>query len=115
MRLCTQELAPVAWMETVNALAHQASHAERVSVEGAMGIALLAEGEVVGVIDVSTQNLADGSTKIVALRAITGAVRLQAANRLLGRAAVKKLLARIQQDTIASITMRCDFPVDVHA
>jgi RNA polymerase sigma factor (sigma-70 family) len=113
--VCTQELAPVAWMETVTALAHQASHAEVVSVEGAMCIALLSEGEVVGVIDVSTQNLADGSVKIVALRAVTSAVRLQAANRLLGRAAVMKLLARIQQNTIASITMRSDFPVDVDA
>ncbi|MFL9905417.1 sigma-70 family RNA polymerase sigma factor [Paraburkholderia sp. RL17-337-BIB-A] len=113
--VCTQELAPVAWMETVTALAHQASHAEVVSVEGALCIALLCEGEVVGVIDVSTQNLADGSVKIVALRAVTSAVRLQAANRLLGRAAVMKLLARIQQNTIASITMRSDFPVDVDA
>lgn len=113
--VCTQELAPVAWMETVTALAHQASHAEVVSVEGAMCIALLFEGEVVGVIDVSTQSLADGSMKIVALRAVTSAMRLQAANRLLGRAAVMKLLARIQQNTVASITMRSDFPVDVHA
>jgi RNA polymerase sigma factor (sigma-70 family) len=113
--VCTQELAPVAWMETVTALAHQASHAEVVSVEGAMCIALLFEGEVVGVIDVSTQSLADGSVQIVALRAVTRAVRLQAANRLLGRAAVMKLLARIQQNTLASITMRSDFPVDVDA
>ncbi len=113
--VCTQELAPVAWMETVTALAHQASHAELVSVEGAMCIALLFEGEVVGVIDVSTQSLADGSVKIVALRAVTSAARLQAANRLLGRAAVMKLLARIQQNTVASITMRSDFPVNVHA
>ncbi|MFM0207394.1 sigma-70 family RNA polymerase sigma factor [Paraburkholderia sediminicola] len=113
--VCTQELAPVAWMETVTALAHQASHAEVVSVEGARCIALLFEGEVVGVIDVSTQSLADGSVKIVSLRAVTSAVRLQAANRLLGRAAVMKLLARIQQNTLASITMRSDFPVDVDA
>ena len=113
--VCTQELAPVAWMETVTALAHQASHAEVVSVEGTMCIALLFEGEVVGVIDVSAQSLADGSTKIVALRAVTRAARLQAANRLLGRAAVMKLLARIQRNALASITMRSDFPVDVDA
>ncbi|CAB3682504.1 hypothetical protein LMG24238_02658 [Paraburkholderia sediminicola] len=113
--VCTPELAPVAWMETVTALAHQASHAEVVSVEGAMCIALLFEGEVVGVIDVSTQSLADGSTRIVALRAVTSAARLQAANRLLGRAAIMKLLARIQRNALASITMRGDFPVDVNA
>lgn len=113
--VCTQELAPVAWMETVTALAHQASHAEVVSVGGAMCIALLFEGEVVGVIDVSTQSLPDGSTKIVALRAVTRAARLQAANRLLGRTAVMKLLARIRRNSIASITMCSDFPVDVDA
>ncbi|MFM0084267.1 sigma-70 family RNA polymerase sigma factor [Paraburkholderia sediminicola] len=113
--VCPEELAPVAWMQTVTALAHQASHAEVVSVEGAMCIALLFEGEVVGVIDVSTQSLADGSTKIVALRAVTSAARLQAANRLLGRAAVMKLLARIQRNALASIAMRGDFPVDVDA
>ena len=113
--VCTQELGPVAWMETVTALAHQASHAEVVSVEGAMCIALLFEGEVVAVIDVSTQSLAGGTTKIVALRAVTSAARLQAANRLLGRAAVMKLLARIQRNALASITMRSDFPVDVNA
>ena len=113
--VCTQELGPVAWMETVTALAYQASHAEVVSVEGAMCIALLFEGEVVGVIDVSTLSQADGSTKIVALRAVTRAARLQAANRLLGRAAVMKLLARIQRNALASITMRSDFPVDVNA
>ena len=113
--VCTQELAPVAWMVTVTALAHQASHAEVVSVEGAMCIALLFDGEVVGVIDVSTQSLADGSVKIVSLRAVTRAARLQAANRLLGRAAVMKLLARIQRNALASITMRSDFPVDVNA
>ncbi|MFL9982874.1 sigma-70 family RNA polymerase sigma factor [Paraburkholderia sediminicola] len=113
--VCSEELAPVAWMQTVTALAHQASHAEVVSVEGAMCIALLFEGEIVGVIDVSTQSLADGSTKIVALRAVTSAARLQAANRLLGRAAVMKLLARIQRNALASIAMRGDFPVDVDA
>jgi hypothetical protein len=64
---------------------------------------------------VSTQSLADGSTKIVALRAVTSAARLQAANRLLGRAAVMKLLARIQRNALASIAMRGDFPVDVDA
>lgn len=117
--VCAQELAPVAWMETVTALAHQASHAEVVSLEGAMCIALLSECEVVAVIDVSTERLADGSARIVALRAVTSSARLQATNRMLGRSAVMKLLARIQQGSarhaIASITMGCDFPVDVDA
>jgi hypothetical protein len=84
-------------------------------VEGALGIALLFEGEVVGVIDVSTRILADGSVKIVALRAVTRAARLQAVNRVLGRAAIVKLLARIQHHAAVSIAMRSDFPVDVDA
>jgi RNA polymerase sigma-70 factor (ECF subfamily) len=69
---------------------------------------LLFDGDVVGVIDVSI----DGSAKIVALRVVTGSTRLRAINRLLGRAAVEQLLARIQR---RSITMRRDFPVDVDA
>lgn len=113
--VCTQERAPVAWGDRVIALAQQASHAETVSVEGAMGIALLFAGEVVGVIDVSTRILADGSVKIVALRAVTRAARLQAVNRVLGRAAIVKLLARIQHHAAVSITMRSDFPVDIDA
>lgn len=113
--VCTQARAPVAWGDTVMTLAQRASHAETVSVEGAMGIALLFEGEVVGVIDVSTRILADGSVKIVALRAVTRAARLQAVNRVLGRAAIVKLLARIQHHAAVSIAMRSDFPVDVDA
>jgi RNA polymerase sigma-70 factor (ECF subfamily) len=73
------------------------------------------EGDVVGVIDVRTNGVADGSTKIVALRLVTGTERLRALNRVLGRAAVTRLLARIQQRALPSITVSGDFPVDVHA
>jgi RNA polymerase sigma factor (sigma-70 family) len=106
--LCAPEPAALGWMDKVASLARQASHAEVVSIDGAMGIALLFEGEVVGIIDVST----DGAARIVALRAVTCAARLQSVNRVLGRAAVTRLLARIQQ---TSITVRRDFPVDVDA
>ena len=149
------------WMERVTSLARQASHAELVSVDGALSIALLVEGEVVALIDVSTEGsdsgltaaarggarsgaatgvttdtaagatthltsdelrgpspvygYADGAAKIVSLRAVTSASRLEAANRQLGRAAVTEMLARIQQRSLDSIAMGRDFPVDVYA
>ena len=113
--VCSPEPAVAGWMDKVTSLAQHASHVETVSVEGALCIALLFEGDVVGVLDVSTNGLTDGSTRIVALRAVTSAARLRATNRTLGRAAVTQLLARIQQGSTASITMGRDFPVDVHA
>ncbi len=125
--VCEHEPAMAGWMEKVTSLARQASHAEVVSVEGAMCIALLSEGEVVGLIDVSTNGVTGGPAKIVALRAVTSAARLQAANRVLGRLAVTQLLARIQHGPaapmasaaavapVASVTMSRYFPVDVDA
>ncbi|HZZ13762.1 MAG TPA: sigma-70 family RNA polymerase sigma factor [Paraburkholderia sp.] len=107
--VCAREPVMADWVEQVTSLARQASHAEVVSVEGATGIALLSEGEVIGVINVST---AGPAAKIVALRVVTSAARLRATNLLLGRAAVTQLLTRIQQNSTA---VRGDFPVDVHA
>ncbi|CAB3647517.1 sigma-70 family RNA polymerase sigma factor [Paraburkholderia rhynchosiae] len=135
------------WMEKVTSLARQASHAELVSVDGALSIALLAEGEVVALIDVSTEGSLNGLTsgdiqsgirgelgghmpsqmpgpvcastngpqKIVSLRAVTSASRLEAANRVLGRTAVAELLTQIRQRSLNSIPMGRDFPVDVYA
>ena len=119
--VCVRE--PAAWAEAVTSLARQASNAEVVSLEGNMGVALFLEGDVVGVLDVWTNGMTDGSTKIIALRIVTSAVRLRSANRVLGRAAVAQLLARIQRrsarssvpSTAPSIAMRRDFPVDVDA
>ena len=105
--VCTQQAA-AGWLEAVTSLARRASHAEVVSVEGVQCVALLFEGDVVGLIDLSI----DRSTRIVALRVVTGTARLRAINRMLGRAAVKQLLARIQRRSIA---MCRDFPVDVDA
>ncbi|MFM0735903.1 sigma-70 family RNA polymerase sigma factor [Paraburkholderia xenovorans] len=96
----TQEVSVVGWLEKVTALAQQASYAEVVSVEGAQCIALLCEGEVVGVIDVST----DGAAKIVALRVVTSEARLRATNRVFGRAAVTQLIARIQRNSAVGAT-----------
>lgn len=113
--VCAREPAAAGWVDTVTSLAQQASNAEVVSVEGAMCVALFFEGDVVGVLDVWTNGRTDGSTRIVALRIITRAANLDAANRVLGRAAVKRLLARIQQRSAHSIAMSRDFPVDVEA
>ncbi|MFM0338178.1 sigma-70 family RNA polymerase sigma factor [Paraburkholderia fungorum] len=104
----TQEPAGAGWLEAVTSLAQRASHAEVVSVEGVQCVALMFEGDVVGLIDVSI----DRATRIVALRVVTSTARLRAINRMLGRAAVKQLLARTQR---RSITMCRDFPVDVDA
>jgi RNA polymerase sigma factor (sigma-70 family) len=113
--VCAREPAAAGWVDTVTSLAQQASNAEVVSVEGAMCVALFFEGDVVGMLDVWTNGRTDGSTRIVALRIVTRAANLDAANRVLGRAAVKRLLARIQQRSAHSIAMSRDFPVDVEA
>ncbi|MFT4064938.1 sigma-70 family RNA polymerase sigma factor [Paraburkholderia sp.] len=109
------EPATAGWVDTVAALALQANNAEVVSMEGAVCIALLCEGDVVGVIDVLTDGATDASAKIVALRIVTRTERLRAANRMLGREAVRQLLARIQQRSGFSTAVSRDFPVDVYA
>lgn len=123
------------WIEKVTSLAGQASHVELVSVGGVPSIAFLVEGEVVALIDVSTEGSQSSLTsgekrsptrgpvciatnsaqKIVSLHAVTSASRLQAANRVLGRAAVTELLARITRNPAQSVAMGRDFPVDVYA
>ncbi|WP_454872610.1 sigma-70 family RNA polymerase sigma factor [Paraburkholderia xenovorans] len=111
----TPEPAMAGWMDTVTSLVEHASNAETVSVAGTLCVALLFEGEVIGVLDISTNSFADGSAKIVAMRVVTSSARLRATNRMLGRAAVRQLLARIQQSAVTSIPVGRDFPVDVHA
>jgi RNA polymerase sigma-70 factor (ECF subfamily) len=48
-------------MEKVTSLARQASHVELVSVEGALSIALLIEGDVVALIDIATEGSGSGA------------------------------------------------------
>ncbi|OLL29686.1 RNA polymerase subunit sigma-24 [Burkholderia sp. SRS-W-2-2016] len=105
------------WMGAIAALARQAGHAEVVSMAGALCIALFCDGDVVGVIDVLTDGATDESARIVSVRIVTSATRLQAANQVLGREAVRQLLARIrdQPGASASVTVSRDFPVDVNA
>jgi len=123
------------WIEKVTSLAGQASHVELVSVGGVPSIAFLVEGEVVALIDVSTEGSQSSLTsgekrsptrgpvciatnsaqKIVSLHAVTSASRLRAANRVLGRAAVSELLARLTRNPAQSVAMGRDFPIDVYA
>ncbi|APA86793.1 sigma-70 family RNA polymerase sigma factor [Paraburkholderia sprentiae WSM5005] len=103
------------WMGVIISLAQQASHAEVVSMAGAVCIALFCDGDIVGLIDVVTDGATDLSARIVSLRILTSAAHLHAANRMLGRDAVKELLARIKDHPGASVTVSRDFPVDVDA
>ncbi|MFM0437501.1 sigma-70 family RNA polymerase sigma factor [Paraburkholderia strydomiana] len=123
------------WIEKVTSLAGQASHVELVSVGGVPSIAFLIEGDVVALIDVSTEDpynsltsgekrspthgpvciATNSAQKIVSLHAVTSASRLRAANRVLGRAAVSELLARITRNPAQSVAMGRDFPIDVYA
>ncbi|MGF6568213.1 RNA polymerase sigma-70 factor, ECF subfamily [Paraburkholderia fungorum] len=112
--MSAREPASAGWVDTVTSLARQANTAEVVSVQGAMCVVLFFEGDVVGLLDVWTDGVV-GSTKIISLRIVTGEERLQALNRVVGRAAVTQLLTRIQQNPAPSIPVSGDFPVDVYA
>lgn len=112
--VCTSEPAAAGWVDTVTSLAQQANNAEVMSLQGAMCVALFFDGDVVGILDVWTKGVV-GSTKIISMRIVTGEERLQALNRVVGRAAVTQLLARIRQKRADSIPVGRDFPVDVHA
>jgi RNA polymerase sigma-70 factor (ECF subfamily) len=108
------ERAETEWVEKVASLARHASRVEVVSVQGSAGVALLREGEVVAMIDVSAEEKPNGGMEIVALRVVTRAAHLRFANQLLGRAAVIQLLARIRRHARSSVTVCRDFPVNVH-
>jgi RNA polymerase sigma factor (sigma-70 family) len=115
-------VAAAAWVETATSLvgeatyAANATHAELLSIDGAVGIALLKEGEIAALLDVSTRG-----GQIVALRIVTRAAHLQAARSRFGLPAVVRLLSAIRfcnRTRLArrtSVTVCGDFPVDVDA
>jgi len=114
---CVSEPATAAtdWMATVTSLGVQASHTERVSIDGAVGVALLnEEGEVAALLDVTS-----GAEQIVALRIVTRGAHLLAANRMFGLAAVRGMLKSLRQRARRtprpSITVCGDFPIDIDA
>ena len=90
-------------------------HAECLSIDGTPGIALMMDGEITALLDVSSSG-----GRIVALRIVTHAAHLQTARRYFGLPAVLQILNEIRQRAWltpqrASITVCGDFPVDIDA
>lgn len=83
--------ASARWVDQVNALAAPSVEAEVVSINGTNGVALLRDGEITQLLDVSID---DG--RIAQLRIVSSAANLRAANRELGAIAVIRLLKRIR-------------------
>lgn len=105
------------WQEAVGAVASlgaQAGRAEFVSIDGAMGVALLRDGEIAALLDVSGCD-----EQIVALRIVTCGTRLAAANRAYGLAAVRLMLKALSRRAWCaprrSVAVCGDFPVDIDA
>jgi RNA polymerase sigma factor (sigma-70 family) len=102
------------WMEMLTSLGAQASQAELVSIDGAVGVVLLRDGEIAALLDVSS-----GGGKLVALRIVTCGACLLAANRTFGLQAVKRFLKTLHKRAWraprVSIAVCGDFPVDIDA
>ena len=119
MPVPVSEPAPVAAArkEAVGAVASlraQAGHAELVSIDGAVGVALLRDGEIAALLDVSNCD-----ERIVTLRIVTCGTRLAAANRAYGLSAVRLMLKALSRRAWRvprrSIAVCGDFPVDIDA
>lgn len=102
--------------DTVASLSHsaQAGYAELVSVNGAVNVAFLRDGEIVALLDVT-----DHDGRIAVLRIITDGARLMAANRVYGLAAVRQMLKALSSRSWhmpQRLTTMCrNFPVDINA
>ncbi|ACC69737.1 sigma-70 family RNA polymerase sigma factor [Paraburkholderia phymatum] len=83
---------------------------ETVSMNGMSAVAWMRNGEVDALLDISIGE----DERIVALRIVTGALRLAPATRVFGRAAIMRLLQPVSSQA-ASVTMRGHFPVDIDA
>ena len=83
---------------------------ETVTMNGMNAVALMRDGEIDALFDISI----GADERIVALRIVTGALRLASATRVFGRAAILQLLRPVSRQA-ASITMRGHFPVDIDA
>ncbi|MBP0591316.1 sigma-70 family RNA polymerase sigma factor [Paraburkholderia sp. LEh10] len=83
---------------------------ETLSMNGVSAVALMRDGEIDALLDISIGE----HERIVALRIVTGAMRLAPATRVFGRAAVMRLLRPVISPP-ASVTMRGHFPVDIDA
>jgi RNA polymerase sigma-70 factor (ECF subfamily) len=89
--------------------------AECLSIDGAPGVALMLDGEITALLDVSSSG-----GQIVTLRIVTRAAHLQTARRYFGLPAVLQILNEIRlrawlSPQRASIAVCGDFPVDIDA
>jgi RNA polymerase sigma-70 factor (ECF subfamily) len=95
-------------------LSPQAEYCERVSINGEIGVALLRDGEIVALLDVTNCD-----EQIVGVRIVTSGARLIAANRAYGLSAVRLMLKRLSRRMGCaphhSIAVCGDFPVDIDA
>ncbi|OYD77589.1 UNVERIFIED_ORG: RNA polymerase sigma-70 factor (ECF subfamily) [Burkholderia sp. CF145] len=95
---------------TTLSMRSRGDHMETVTMNGMRAVALMRNGEIDALLDISIGE----DERIVALRIVTGALRLASATRVFGRAAVLQLLRPVSRQA-ASITMRGHFPVDIDA
>ncbi|PCE28105.1 RNA polymerase subunit sigma-24 [Paraburkholderia acidicola] len=97
--------------------------AEALSMDNTPGLALLRDGEIVAWLDVAADDSGTRTGTIAALRMVTDAMSLQAANQQFGLLAVQRLLKRIRAHSHSharvrpsvSVTVCGDFPVDIDA
>ncbi|MCX4161123.1 MULTISPECIES: sigma-70 family RNA polymerase sigma factor [Paraburkholderia] len=93
--------------------------AEAMSMDDTPGLALLRAGEIVAWLDITADDCGTGTGAIAALRVVTDATSLRAANAQFGLFAVQRLLKRIRARSLVrpsvSVTVCGDFPVDVDA
>ncbi|OUL87210.1 sigma-70 family RNA polymerase sigma factor [Paraburkholderia hospita] len=103
-------VATAAQAATTLSMRSRGDHMETVTMNGMRAVALMRNGEIDALLDISIGE----DERIVALRIVTGALRLASATRVFGRAAVLQLLRPVSRQA-ASITMRGHFPVDIDA
>jgi RNA polymerase sigma-70 factor (ECF subfamily) len=101
-------------VSAVVSLSAQAGRAELVLIDGAVGVALLRDGGVAALLDVSGCD-----ERILELRIVTCGTRLTAANRAYGLHAVRLMLKALSRRAWRaprrSIAVCGDFPVDIDA
>jgi RNA polymerase sigma factor (sigma-70 family) len=129
LRLNEPVVAAADWVDRVTSMvgapthathamfASRVTHAEVLSIDGVLGIALLQEGEIAALLDVSTSG-----GRIVSLRIVTHGAHLRAARQRFGLSAVVRLLhalrgrdTSIGREPRTSVAMCGDFPVDIDA
>ncbi|RFU46384.1 sigma-70 family RNA polymerase sigma factor [Paraburkholderia sp. DHOC27] len=112
----TEPVAATTPHETVAMLASfyaeaQVDRAEPMWLDGAQGVALLRDGEIVALLDVTQR-----AGQMTALRLITNGTYLMAANRIYGLSAVRRLLMGVSRRTPRALVAMCgNFPVDIDA